>query len=83
MYIVNVLRAKRKEGNSNCLYYHPLYIGLHTEHAVYSLAPNGPEKWGCKLRIRDLFSKVRDLFSKIRDLFSNTRLRDQKNSRCT
>ena len=47
------------------------------------LAPNGTEKWGCKMRIRDLFSKIRDLFSKIRDLFSNTRLRDQKNSRCT
>ena len=29
---------------------------------LYSLAPNGPEKWGC--RIRDLFSKIRDLFSK-------------------
>ena len=28
MYIVNVLPAKRKEGNSNCLYYHPLYIQL-------------------------------------------------------
>ena len=26
------------------------------------MAPNGPEKWGC--RIRDLFSKIRDLFSK-------------------
>lgn len=40
MYIVNVLRAKRKEGNSNCLYYHPLYIGLHTEHAVYYIRGN-------------------------------------------
>ena len=29
---------------------------------TYTLAPNGPEKWGC--RIRDLFSKIRDLFSK-------------------
>ena len=29
-----------------------------------SLAPNGPEKWGCRMRIRDLFSKIRDLFSK-------------------
>ena len=27
--------------------------------------------------------RIRDLFSKIRDLFSNTRLRDQKNSRCS
>ena len=26
------------------------------------MAPNGPEKWGC--RIRDLFSKIRDLFNK-------------------
>ena len=40
MYIVNVLRAKRKEGNSNCLYYHPLYIRLHTEHAVYYIRGN-------------------------------------------
>ena len=30
--------------------------------SILSLAPNGPEKWGC--RIRDLFSKIRDLFSK-------------------
>ena len=30
----------------------------------------------CRMRIRDLYSKIRDLFSK-------TRLRDQKNSRCT
>ena len=22
------------------------------------LAPNGPEKWGCRMRIRDLFSKI-------------------------
>ena len=29
-----------------------------------ALAPNGPEKWGCRMRIRDLFSKIRDLFSK-------------------
>ena len=28
------------------------------------MAPNGPEKWGCRMRIRDLFSKIRDLFSK-------------------
>ena len=42
------------------------------------MAPNGPEKWGCRMRIRDLFSKIRDLLTKIRDLFSTTRLRDQK-----
>ena len=29
--------------------------------------PNEPEKWGCRMRIRDLFSKIRDLFSKIQD----------------
>ena len=29
---------------------------------LLALAPNGPEKWGC--RIRDIFSKIRDLFSK-------------------
>ena len=38
---------------------------------TFSLAPNGPENWGCRMRIRDLFSEIRDLFS-------NTRLRDQK-----
>ena len=32
------------------------------QYITYTLAPNGPEKWGC--RIRDLFSKIRDLFSK-------------------
>ena len=37
--------------------------------ATYTLAPNGPEKWGCRMRIRDLFIKIRDLFS-------ITRLRD-------
>ena len=41
-----------------------------------TLAPNVPEKWGCRMGIQDLFSKIRDLFS-------NTRLRDQKNSRCS
>ena len=35
-----------------------IYIFLST------LAPNGPEKRGCRMRIRDLFSKIRDLFSK-------------------
>ena len=35
-----------------------------------TLTPNGPEKWGCRMRIRDLASKIRDLFSKVRDLFS-------------
>ena len=34
---------------------------------VFPLGPNGPEKWGCRMRIRDLFSKIRDLFSKKRD----------------
>ena len=24
----------------------------------YALAPNEPEKWGCRMRIRDLFSKI-------------------------
>ena len=40
---------------------------LNTYLVAYTLAPNGPEKWGCRMRIRDLFSKIRDLFSKIRD----------------
>ena len=65
-----------------------VYIYVFTSRSMpnnYSLtlAPNGPEKWGCRMRIRDLFSKIRDLFSKFRDLFTNMRLRDQKNSRCT
>ena len=30
---------------------------------TYTLAPNGPEKWGCRMRIQDLFSKIRDLLS--------------------
>ena len=38
---------------------------------VYSLAPNGPEKRGCRMRIRDLFIKIRDLFS-------TTRLKKQR-----
>ena len=28
------------------------------------MAPNGPEKWGCRMRIWDLLSKIPDLFSK-------------------
>ena len=28
--------------------------------SVCSLAPNGPEKRGCRMRIRDLFIKIRD-----------------------
>ena len=38
------------------------YLSAPNSNRKYSLAPNGPEKWGC--RIRDLFSKIRDLFSK-------------------
>ena len=45
-------------------------------HEEWALAPNGPKKWGCRMRIRDLFSKTQDLFI-------NTRLWDQKNSRWT
>ena len=54
----------------NIIIFHmcPNYVELYNT-CIYkwSLAPNGPEKWGCRMRIRDLFSKIRDLFSKIRD----------------
>ena len=41
------------------------YIKTQYDQSItkkWSLAPNRPEKWGC--RIRDLFSKIRDLFNK-------------------
>ena len=43
------------------------YIKTQYDQSItkkWSLAPNGPEKWGC--RIRDLFSKIRDLFNKFK-----------------
>ena len=35
-------------------------------HILLPLAPNGPEKRGCRTRIRDSFIKIRDLFSTTR-----------------
>ena len=46
---------------------HLCFNGQFIKYYILSLAPNGPEKWGCRMRIQDLFCKIRDLFSKIRD----------------
>ena len=45
------------------VHFHKKYKAI----SQFTLAPNGLRKWGCRMRIRDLFSKIRDLFSKIRD----------------
>ena len=41
-----------------------LYNNIKDILRWFPLAPIGPEKRGCRMRIRDLFSKIRDLFSK-------------------
>ena len=39
-----------------------------------SLAPNEPEKWGCRMRIRDLFSKI----SRLIQYYETTRPKKQR-----